>query len=201
MVLPLTRPSFMVGLFKDGLVSGKTINKCNIFLEKAQALAAEASASQAAANGNQQQPVEVERLLLNFRRTVYPARAPLRSALYVAQKKKKLIDLYEKLSCEAFSNDQIDSALSSLRLTIAVAGGSVSVISTSRKDRNECPESPTTGEDLSESAESSNIPTTGEGLVPVKGKRDEEETLGSCQSSQPDWIRQYMRRLKEILIK
>ncbi|CAA7028263.1 unnamed protein product [Microthlaspi erraticum] len=131
----------------------------------------------------------LRRLLLKFRRTVYPARAPLRSALYVAQKKKKLIDLYEKLSCEAFSNDHIDSALSSLRLTIAVAGGSVSVISTSRKDRNECPESPTTGEDLSESAESSNIPTTGEGLVPVKGKRDEEETLGSCQSSQPDWIR------------
>lgn len=35
----------------------------------------------------------------------------------------------------------------------------------------------------------------------MKGKRDEEETLGSCQLSQADWIRQYMRRLEEVLIK
>ncbi|CAA7053515.1 unnamed protein product [Microthlaspi erraticum] len=42
---------------------GKTITKCNIFLEKAQAAAAaatETSTSQAAANGNEHQPMEVE---------------------------------------------------------------------------------------------------------------------------------------------
>lgn len=37
-------------------------------------------------------------------------------------------------------------------------------------------------------------------LVQVKGRRDEEDTLSSCHSSQADWIRQYRTRLEEVLI-
>lgn len=91
-----------------------------------------ASSSSSIPNSNHKKPSKVpkllispededhlRRLLLNFRRTVSPARAPMHSALYVAQKKKKIIYLYEKLSCEGFLNEQIESALSSLRVKLS----------------------------------------------------------------------------------
>ncbi|XP_024004322.1 DExH-box ATP-dependent RNA helicase DExH4, chloroplastic [Eutrema salsugineum] len=159
----------------------------------------------------------LRRLLLSSRRTSSPVKAPILSALVKAQTKKKLINLYDKLSCEGFSNDQIESALSSLidRATFESAldwlclnfpslelplkfssgasrfpttCGSVGVISTSREDLTE------SGNSLVELKQEEP-----EVLIRVKSKRDEEEdTLSSCQlSSQADWIRQYMRRLEE----
>ncbi|VVA94125.1 unnamed protein product [Arabis nemorensis] len=115
----------------------------------------------------------LRRLLLSFRRTASPFRAPLHNP---AQTRRKLTNINGKLSCEGFLDDQIESTLSSLR----------EVISTSRKDWNEDGESSV---QLKEEEP--------EVLVRVKGKRDEEDTLSSCQPSQADWIRQYMRRLEE----
>ncbi|CAH2047186.1 unnamed protein product [Thlaspi arvense] len=170
----------------------------------------------------------LRQLLLNFRRNSSPVRVPIQTAFSEAQKKKKLLNLYEKLSCEGFLNEQIESALSSLRDGAATfetaldwlclnypshelplnfstgssrfpnTGGSVSVISNSRKD---CSVISTSGEDCNECYESTAVQEKQEEepevLVRVKGKRDEEDTLSSCQSSQADWIREYMRRLEE----
>lgn len=82
----------------------------------------------------------------------------------------------------------------------------MSVISTKRKDWNLHPaeSSPkgiveadgSVGEcSVQEKQEESQV------LVQVKGRRDEEDTLSSCHTSQADWIRQYMRKLEEVLIK
>lgn len=75
------------------------------------------------------------------------------------------------------------------------SGRSVAVISTSRKDWNVSAESAESSVQVKEETES-------EVLVRVKSKRDEEEdSLSSCRSSQADWIRQYMKRLEEVLNK
>lgn len=76
----------------------------------------------------------------------------------------------------------------SLYLPIGVAGGSVSVISTAREDWNE-PSDSSVEHKLEEP----------EVLVKVKSKQD-EDTFSSGQSSQAEWIRQYMRRQEEVLI-
>lgn len=62
------------------------------------------------------------------------------------------------------------------------------VISTSREDWNEFADS-----SVQLKQEEPEV------LVQVKGKQD-EDTLSSGQSSQADWIRQYMRRQEEVLI-
>lgn len=64
----------------------------------------------------------LRRLLLNSGRTAPPAPAPIHSALSKNQKAKKLNTVYEKLSCEGFVDDQIELALSSLRVTLAFIG-------------------------------------------------------------------------------
>lgn len=58
----------------------------------------------------------VRRLLLNSGRSNAPA-APVDESLSKAQKTKKLKAVYEKLSCEGFTNDQIELALSALKVT------------------------------------------------------------------------------------
>ncbi|KAG7585353.1 Helicase C-terminal [Arabidopsis thaliana x Arabidopsis arenosa] len=158
----------------------------------------------------------LRRLLLNFRRTP----SPVTASLSVTQKRKKLNSIYENLSCEGFLDDQIELALSSLRdgatletsldwlclnlpshelpvnysngaSRVPTTGRSVAVISTSRKDWNVSAESVESSVQVKEETKS-------EVLVRVKSKRDEEEdSLSSCQSSQADWIRQYMKRLEE----
>ncbi|WZZ86810.1 hypothetical protein YC2023_115389 [Brassica napus] len=156
----------------------------------------------------------LRRLLLNSGRTAPPAAAPIHSALSKNQKAKKLNTVYEKLSCEGFVDDQIELALSSLRdgATFETAldwlclnlpshelpvkfstgasrfptgGGSVGVILTSREDWNESSDSSV---ELKQEEP--------EVYVKVKGKQD-EDALRSDQSSQADWIRQYMRRQEE----
>ncbi|CAE5962523.1 unnamed protein product [Arabidopsis arenosa] len=157
----------------------------------------------------------LRRLLLNSGRIGPSVPAPISNSLSKAQKTKKLNNVYEKLSCEGFVDDQIELALSSLRdgATFEAAldwlclnlpshelpvkfstgasrfpstGGSVGVISTSRDDWNDSTESSVQVEEEE--------PVV---LVRVKGKQDEEDTLNSGKSSQADWIRQYMMRQEE----
>lgn len=59
----------------------------------------------------------LRRLLLNSgRSTQSPTPIPAEDALSKAQKAKKLRSIYEKLSCEGFSNNQIELALSALKV-------------------------------------------------------------------------------------
>ncbi|CAD5315786.1 unnamed protein product [Arabidopsis thaliana] len=160
----------------------------------------------------------LRRLLLNFRRTP----SPVTATLSVTLKRKKLNNLYENLSCEGFLDDQIELALSSLRdgatletaldwlclnlpshelpvnfsngaSRVPTTGRSVAVISKSKKDWNVSVESTESSVQLKKEEPEPEV------LVRVKSKRDEEEedSLSSCQSSQADWIRQYMKRLEE----
>lgn len=63
----------------------------------------------------------LRRLLLNSGRSTQspaPTPTPAEDALSKAQKAKKLRSIYEKLSCEGFSDDQIERALSALKVLI-----------------------------------------------------------------------------------
>lgn len=59
----------------------------------------------------------LRRLLLNSGRTTPSVTVPISNSLSKNQKAKKLTNVYEKLSCEGFVDDQIELALSSLRVT------------------------------------------------------------------------------------
>ncbi|KAA8545478.1 hypothetical protein F0562_020262 [Nyssa sinensis] len=159
----------------------------------------------------------LRRLLLNSgRSTPSPAPAPVSvdDTLSKAQKAKKLRSIYEKLSCEGFSDDHIERALSALKEAASFEaaldwlclnlpgnelplkfssgtslhtneGGSVGIISTAR-------------EDWSSSVVSSAMikEETPEISVRIKGRLD-DDTLDYCQPSQADWIRQYMEQQEE----
>lgn len=58
----------------------------------------------------------LRRLLLNSGRS---AAVPVDESLSKAQKAKKLKAVYEKLSCEGFTNDQIELALSAVKVSIS----------------------------------------------------------------------------------
>lgn len=58
----------------------------------------------------------LRRLLLNSGRIGPSVPATISNSLSKAQKTKKLNNVYEKLSCEGFVDDQIELALSSLRV-------------------------------------------------------------------------------------
>ncbi|KAB1225897.1 ATP-dependent RNA helicase DHX36 [Morella rubra] len=153
----------------------------------------------------------LRRLLLNNNsaRSV----APVDDNLSKAQKAKKLTAVYEKLSCEGFTNDQIELALSALKegatfeaaldwLCFNLAGnelplkfasgnslqtnaGSVGVIFNSREDWT--PSVDTSTEIKEEAPELS---------VKIKSRWD-DDTLDSRQPSQADWIRQYVEQQQE----
>ncbi|GKV32188.1 hypothetical protein SLEP1_g40810 [Rubroshorea leprosula] len=158
----------------------------------------------------------LRRLLLNSNRPAQPQPEPVpaQDSLSKAQKAKKLKAVYEKLSCEGFSNDQIELALSSLKdaATFEAAldwlclnlprnelplkfssgtslhydgGGSVSVISVARDDWT-----PTVDP-------STRIKGNLEELSLRIKERSDEDTLNRCQPSQADWIRQYMEQEEE----
>ncbi|XP_047164207.1 DExH-box ATP-dependent RNA helicase DExH7, chloroplastic isoform X2 [Vigna umbellata] len=164
----------------------------------------------------------LRRLLLNSARSnpaavtataTATATTATEDTLTKAQKAKKLKAVYDKLSCEGFTNRQIELALSALReaATFESAldwlcfnlpgnelplkfstgtynyseGGSVGVIS--NQPNNSTPAvdpSITTKEDAPES--------------PVLIKRQwNDDTLDSCLPSQADWIRQYVELQEE----
>ncbi|CAK9165421.1 unnamed protein product [Ilex paraguariensis] len=154
----------------------------------------------------------LRRLLLNSGWSA-PSSTTADDSLSKAQKAKKLRSIYEKLSCEGFSDDQIELALAALKdnATFEAAldwlclnlpgselplkfssgnslntdGGSVGIISTAREDWNPSAD---------ESAETKNeLP---EVSVKIKGRWD-DDTLDSRQPSQADWILQYMEQQEE----
>ncbi|KAF3452627.1 hypothetical protein FNV43_RR03060 [Rhamnella rubrinervis] len=155
----------------------------------------------------------LRRLLLNSGRSGLSA-APVDESLSKAQKAKKLKSIYEKLSCEGFTNDQIELALSALKegATFEAAldwlcfnlpgnelplkfssgtssntngGGSVGVILTSREDWT-----PSVNPSLKANDNESGI------SIRTKGRLD-DETLDSCQPSQADWIKRYVEQQEE----
>ncbi|KAL4580736.1 hypothetical protein LXL04_016938 [Taraxacum kok-saghyz] len=155
----------------------------------------------------------LRRLLLNSGRST-PAPVHEDSSLTKAQKAKKLYSVYENLSCEGFTDDQIERALSHLKesatfeaaldwLCLSLSpnelplkfrsssavlpdeGGSVSIISTARDDWTP--------------SEDSSVPTETEMpeiSIKVKGQK-KVDSLDSFQKSQADWIRQYMEQQEE----
>ncbi|KAG5525808.1 hypothetical protein RHGRI_032182 [Rhododendron griersonianum] len=154
----------------------------------------------------------LRRLLLNSGRS--PAPPPAEPSVSKAQKAKKLRSVYEKLSCEGFSDDQIERALSALKdgasleaaldwLCLNLAGnelplkfstgtslytnegGAVGIISTSRKDWSPSVDSSAKIEE--------EMPELN---VRIKGRSD-DNTLDSCQPSQADWIRRYLEHQEE----
>ncbi|KAF8411855.1 hypothetical protein HHK36_004414 [Tetracentron sinense] len=157
----------------------------------------------------------LRRLLLSSGRpTLPPSATPADETISKSQKAKRLRSIYEKLSCEGFTDDQIERALSALieGATFEAAldwlclnipgnelpskfssgtsmhtneGGSISIISTARED---WVSSPHPSAKIKEQ--------TPEISVRIKGHRD-EETLDSLQPSQADWIRQYMEQQEE----
>ncbi|TXG53796.1 hypothetical protein EZV62_019052 [Acer yangbiense] len=157
----------------------------------------------------------LRRLLLNSSdRPAQTTVNPVQDILSKSQKAKKLKAVYEKLSCEGFSNDQIELALSSLKddatfeaaldwlclnlpgndLPLKFSSGtslhneevaSVGVLSVAREDWT-----PSMGPSTEIKEEVQEI------SVRIKGQRD-DDALDSCQPSQADWIRQYMEQQEE----
>ncbi|GAB2283642.1 hypothetical protein Dimus_018145 [Dionaea muscipula] len=162
----------------------------------------------------------IRRLLLNKSAggdTIRPTAIPCDESLSLSkfQQAKKLKSIYEKLSCEGFSDDQIESALSALKedTTFEAAldwlclnlsrdylplkfsngssllmdgGGSVGIVSTAQEDW-------TPSVDTSADTEEK-MPALS---VRIKGKWH-DDSLDSHEPSQADWIRQYMEKEEEV---
>nr|APO15850.1 helicase [Sesuvium portulacastrum] len=160
----------------------------------------------------------LRRLLLNNNNNNRPSASTTTTtddshSLSKAQKAKKLKSIYEKLSCEGFSDDHIERALSALKdgATFEAAldwlcfnlsrnelpmkfrdgsslhtGGSVGVISTAQE--NWIPQVDTTCSSDDEASKFSVI---------NKGCRD-DDALVLQEPSQADWIRQYMEKEEEM---
>lgn len=156
----------------------------------------------------------LRRLLLNSGHSnPFPDPTPADDSLSKAQKAKKLRSIYEKLSCEGFSDEHIERVLSALKenatfeaaldwLCLNLAGnelplkfaggsslhtneGSVGILSIAQDDW--CPSMESSLEIKDE---------TPEICVKVKGQRD-VDALESCQPFQADWIRQYVQQQEE----
>ncbi|KAL6515211.1 hypothetical protein OROHE_018843 [Orobanche hederae] len=154
----------------------------------------------------------LRRLLLSSGRSALSS-ATSKESLSKGQKAKRLQSVYEKLSCDCFKDDQIELALSALKdgttyeaafdwlclnipgnelplkfssgSSLHISGGSVGVISTAR-------------EDWVSSRESQAHIVEGKEKFRLKIKeRKDDEKLDSIQSSQADWIRQYMEQQEE----
>nr|XP_043628822.1 DExH-box ATP-dependent RNA helicase DExH7, chloroplastic [Erigeron canadensis] len=157
----------------------------------------------------------LRRLLLNSGRSTVAAPVPEDSSnLTKEQKAKKLHNVYEKLSCEGFTDDHIERALSHLkeRATFESAldwlclslppnelplkfrsstailpddGGSVGVISTARDDWAPALHSAVATENEKPDISIKSI------------EQRKVDTLDTFQQSQADWIRQYMEQQEE----
>ncbi|XP_056162727.1 DExH-box ATP-dependent RNA helicase DExH7, chloroplastic-like isoform X3 [Syzygium oleosum] len=159
----------------------------------------------------------LRRLLLNNAsgRSAEPA-APAGDGgpLSDAQKAKRLKSAYEKLSCEGFSNDQIERALSALKgnatfeaaldwlclnlpgnelplkfssgvSSLTSTGGSVNVLVSAREDW-----APSVGPSSKVDEDAAKY------SVKLKGSWD-NESLDSHKSSQADWIKRYVEQQEE----
>ncbi|XP_030504480.2 DExH-box ATP-dependent RNA helicase DExH7, chloroplastic isoform X1 [Cannabis sativa] len=180
----------------------------------------QSSSSSATASGGPKLHISAEnenrlrRLLLNSGRTAQSAAAPVDDSLSKTQKAKKLKTIYEKLSCEGFTNDQIELALSALKegatfeasldwlclnlpsneLPLKFSsgtfqhidgGGSVRVLLAAQ-------------DNWAPSVEASSNIFEDEVGISVKTKgHGKDETLDSCQPSQADWIKRYVEQQEE----
>ncbi|XP_017226495.1 DExH-box ATP-dependent RNA helicase DExH7, chloroplastic isoform X2 [Daucus carota subsp. sativus] len=152
----------------------------------------------------------LRRLLLNSGRSTP---SPADDSLSKAQKAKKLRTVYEKLSCEGFTDQQIELALSALKenATFEAALDWLCL----NLDGNELPSKFSSGtslhanegsvgilsiaqEDWKPSVESSLVTEDEMSKVSIQVKaRQETDTLDSLQPSQADWIRQYVQQQEE----
>lgn len=157
----------------------------------------------------------LRRLLLNKAPTASSAAAPSdeSASLSKAQKAKKLKSVYEKLSCEGFSDDQIERALNALKDTATFEaaldwlclnlsraelpikfrdgsslheGGSVSVLSTAQENWT-----PQVDKSVRLEEEAHNF------SVITRGGHDDDSVVLD-EPSQADWIRQYMEKEEEM---
>ncbi|XP_057542821.1 DExH-box ATP-dependent RNA helicase DExH7, chloroplastic [Amaranthus tricolor] len=155
----------------------------------------------------------LRRLLLNNTTNTSTVRPVPEDSLSKAQKAKKLKSIYEHLSCEGFTDDQIEQALSALKdaATFEVAldwlclnlsrtelpvkfrdasslhtGGSISVLSTAQENWTHPADTSLRSED--EVCRFSVI---------TKGHHDDDSFV-LHEPSQADWIRQYMEREDEM---
>ncbi|KAL6494488.1 hypothetical protein OROGR_031288 [Orobanche gracilis] len=154
----------------------------------------------------------LRRLLLSSGRSALSS-APSKESLSKEQKVKRLQSVYEKLSCDCFQDDQIELALSALKdgttyetafdwlclnipgnelplkfssgSSLHISGGSVGVISTAREDWVSSRES-----------QAHIVEEKEKFRLKIKERKDDEK-LDSIQSSQADWIRQYMEQQQE----
>ncbi|KAM7252349.1 hypothetical protein ACFE04_024232 [Oxalis oulophora] len=160
----------------------------------------------------------LRRLLLNNQSTsrnqAPPPPSDQDSSLSISQKAKRLKAVYDNLSCEGFTNHQIELALSSLKenksfeaaldwlclnlpgnelpLKFATgisnnAGGSVGVISTTKEDWTP----PSVDQSLNIKKDVEEV------SIKIKRQWDDDDTLDSRQFSQANWIRQYMEQEEE----
>ncbi|XP_043705880.1 DExH-box ATP-dependent RNA helicase DExH7, chloroplastic isoform X2 [Telopea speciosissima] len=157
----------------------------------------------------------LRRLLLNSNKpTPPPSTNPAGEILSKSQKAKKLRTIYEKLSCEGFTDDQIERALSTLNdgatfettldwlcfnlpgneLPLKFSsgtylhtneGGSIGIIAAAKDDWVPSPHPSTKIEEQTPGV-----------AVRVKGHW-EDDILDSRQPSQADWIRQYVEQQEE----
>ncbi|XP_020533292.1 DExH-box ATP-dependent RNA helicase DExH7, chloroplastic isoform X2 [Jatropha curcas] len=156
----------------------------------------------------------LRRLLLNSGQSTQPSSATsVQDNLSKVQKAKRLKNIYEKLSCEGFSNDQIELALTSIKdnatfesaldwLCLNLPGnelplkfssgtslntneGSVSVVSTARDNW-------TPSVNASAKTEEPVQPVS----VRIKARWDDNDDALDSRS-QADWIRQYMEQQEE----
>ncbi|XP_058752739.1 DExH-box ATP-dependent RNA helicase DExH7, chloroplastic isoform X2 [Vicia villosa] len=153
----------------------------------------------------------LRRLLLNSARPTPAAD----DTLTKDQKAKKLKAVYEKLSCEGFSDHHIELALSALKdsttfesaldwLCLNLPGNELplkfSTGTSSHYNQGGSVGVIINQHDTSTSVVNPSITTTKDQVLesPVLIKRQlNNDTLDSCQSSQADWIRQYVEQQEE----
>ncbi|KAE8650533.1 DExH-box ATP-dependent RNA helicase DExH7, chloroplastic isoform X2 [Cucumis sativus] len=155
----------------------------------------------------------LRRLLLSSGRST-PSVTPADDSLSKVQKVKKLKAVYEKLSCEGFTNDQIELALSAIGdgATFEAAldwlclnlpsselplkfssgtslhthvGGSVRILQTAQKD---CP---------SMVVQSSKDEDGNKDVPIILSRGKDDDKLDRFQSSQAEWIKQYVEQQEE----
>lgn len=155
----------------------------------------------------------LRRLLLSAGHST-PSVTPADDSLSKVQKVKKLKDVYEKLSCEGFTNDQIELALSAigdgatfeaaldwlclnlpsselpLKFSTGTSlhthsGGSIRILQTAQKD---C--SPV-------GVQSSKYKDGDKDIPVILNRRKDDDKLDLFQSSQAEWIKQYVEQQEE----
>ncbi|KAI3408453.1 uncharacterized protein J3R85_020258 [Psidium guajava] len=165
----------------------------------------------------------LRRLLLNNASGRSPeSAAPAEDSLSDAQKAKRLKSVYEKLSCEGFSNDQIERALSALKVYCEFANGSATFEAALdwlclNLPGNELPLKFSSGvsslastggsvnvlvsarENWTPSVDPSSKVNEDAAQYSVKVKGDwENESLDSHKPSQADWIKRYVEQQEEL---